>query len=88
MSGLPLREKSTAFVGAIATGESFTLRLADERLAHKDGGYVVLKKVKSIEVKFAVPAGTRLGRIRVIASVFLNPHPPLAAAESALYRFA
>jgi hypothetical protein len=58
---------------SLATGETVTVRPTDRRLAHKDGRYVVLKKGESIEVKLAVPVGTRLGHARVVASGFFQP---------------
>jgi hypothetical protein len=62
-----------------ASGESVTLRPSDERLAHKDGRYVVLKKGESIDIKFAVPSGVLTDQVRIRASGYFEPTPAMAA---------
>ena len=60
-----------------ASGESVTLRPSDERLAHKDGRYVVLKKGESIDINFAIPSGVPTDQVRVSASGYFEPTSPM-----------
>jgi hypothetical protein len=63
------------FVRAKSNKGDVTLSPLDERLARKDGYYVVLKRGESIDIRFAVP-NVRLDRVRVIASGFFQPTQP------------
>jgi hypothetical protein len=58
-------------------GENVTIRPADERLAHKDSNYVVLKKGESIDIKFSIPSGVLIDAARVSASGYFEPTPPM-----------
>jgi hypothetical protein len=58
------------------TGENVRIQPADERLAHKDGRYVVLKKGESIDINFAIPSGVPLDQVRVSASGYFEPRSP------------
>ncbi len=62
-----------------ASGESVTLRPSDERLAHKDGRYVVLKKGESIDINFAIPNGVPTDQVRVSALGYFEPTPAMSA---------
>jgi hypothetical protein len=66
--------------GTLANGESATLRPTDDRIAHKDLRYLVLKKGDSVEIKFSVPNGMRGDPVEVVASGFFELSP-LAAAQ-------
>jgi hypothetical protein len=59
------------------TGEYITMRADDERLAHKDGRYVVLKKGESITVNLAIPSGVPTDQVRVTASGYFEPTSPM-----------
>jgi hypothetical protein len=59
------------------TGEQVTIRTGDERLARKDGRYVVLKKGESIDIKFAIPTGVPTNQVRVSASGYFEPTSPM-----------
>ena len=61
------------------TGEQVTLRPTDERLAHKDGHYVVLKKGESVDIKFTIPSGVSTAQVQVSASGYFEPTPAVAA---------
>jgi hypothetical protein len=58
-------------------GENVTIPAADERLAHKDGRYVVLKKGESIDIKFAIPSGVPTDQVRVSASGYFELTSPM-----------
>ena len=63
-------------------GENITIRAADERLAHKDGRYVVLKKGELIDAKFAIPSGVRTDQVRVSASGYFEPTSPMPGRDA------
>jgi len=59
------------------TGENVTIPPTDERLAHKDGRYVVLKKGESIDINFTIPSGVPIDQVRVSASGYFEPTSPM-----------
>ena len=59
--------------------EHVTIQAADERLAHKDGRYVVLRKGESIDIKFALPNGVLIDQVRVSASGYFEPTSAMSA---------
>ena len=59
------------------TGENVTIPPTDERLAHKDGRYVVLKKGESIDINFTIPSGVPTDQVRVSASGYFEPTSPM-----------
>jgi hypothetical protein len=63
--------------GTLSNGETVTLRPTDDRIAHKDSRYLILKKGDSVDIKFSVPNGMRGDPVEVVASGFfeLSPRP-------------
>jgi hypothetical protein len=63
--------------GTLSNGETVTLRPTDDRIAHKDSRYLILKKGDSVDIKFSVPNGMRDDPVEVVASGFfeLSPRP-------------
>jgi hypothetical protein len=61
------------FVRAKSNTGDITLRPSDERPAHKDRHYLVLKRGQSVEIRFAVPDGVKLDDVRVVTSGFFQP---------------
>ena len=59
------------------TGKNVIIQPADQRLAHKDGRYVVLKKGESIDVNFPIPSGVRTDQMRVSAWGYFEPTSPM-----------
>jgi hypothetical protein len=58
-------------------GKNVTIPPTDERLAHKDGRYIVLKKGESIDIEFAIPSGVPTDQVRVSASGYFEPTSPI-----------
>jgi hypothetical protein len=75
-------EEETSYIdeifvrGTLASGESITLRPTDDRVAHKDARYLVLRKGDSVDIKLSVPNGMRTDDLKVIATGYFEvAHP-------------
>ena len=62
-----------------ATGEEITLRPSDDRLARKDGRYIVLKKGESIDVEFASTGRIAADHVLLSAWGYFQPTTPARA---------
>ncbi len=58
--------------GTLANGERVTLRPIDDRIAHRDFRYLILKKGESVEIQFSPPDGIRGDRAEVVSSGYFE----------------